>query len=280
MIKQLKPNKSPGPDDIGNKLIVNSPESFSRPLNMIFNKSIEEGIYPSDLKIGKVIAIFKKGHHYLTENYRPISLLSSFNKIFEKLLHKRLISFLEKHKLLFIHQYGFRKLHSTTLALIEITDKLKENIDIGNYAMGIFLDLTKAFDTVDHDILLQKLNSYGIRGHSNDFFRSYLTNREQFTFINKKKSTTKSINFGVPQGSVLGPLFFILYINDIQFAIPNSHNIRLFADDAGIFLYNRNLDMLVTECENVLKSIYCWFQDNRLTLNQKKIIFLYFSCKK
>ena len=155
-------------------------------MTLIYNQSIEKGIYPNELKTAKVVAIYKKGHHYLTENYRPISLLSTFNKIFEKLLHKRLLSFIEKHKILFIFQYGFRKLHSTTLALIEITDKIKKHLDDRNYVMGIYLDLTKAFDTVDHEILLHKLASYGIRGHANDFFRTYLTNRQQFTYINKQ----------------------------------------------------------------------------------------------
>ena len=136
------------------------------------------------LKVAKVIALFKKGDKYQPDNYRPISLLSCFNKIFEKLLCKRLVKFLDPNRILFEYQYGFRKLYSTTLALIEFTDSIIKLFDEGQYCMSIFVDLTKAFDTVDHEILLDKLDRYGIRGHANDFFRSYLSDRQQYTVIN------------------------------------------------------------------------------------------------
>ena len=122
------------------------------------------------MKIAKVIPIFKKGDRFLSSNYRPISLLPTFNKIFERLICDRLLNFLEIHNILYIFQFGFRKLFSTTLALIEITDKIRELINDGNYVLSLFVDFTKAFDTVDHDILLQKMNCYGIRGHANMFF--------------------------------------------------------------------------------------------------------------
>ena len=139
------------------------------------------GEYPTQLKIAKVIALFKKGQKSQLNNYRPISLLSCFNKMFEKILSKRQVKFLEI--ILFKYQYGFRKLYSTTLALIEFTDKIIQYLDEGNYCISIFVDLTKAFDTVDHEILLQKLEHYGIRGHANDFFRTYLTNRQQYIWL-------------------------------------------------------------------------------------------------
>ena len=140
------------------------------PLQLICNKSIECGQYPNGIKIAKVVAIYKKGMMHIADNYRPISLLSGFNKMFEKLIHKNLMKFIDKHNIVFMYQFGYRKLHSTTLALIEITDKIKKWLDEGNYVLGIYIDLTKAFDTVDYDILFWKVNQYGIRGHANDFF--------------------------------------------------------------------------------------------------------------
>ena len=142
------------------------------------------------------------------------ALLCCFNKIMEKILAKRLVRFLTDNKILFDYQYGFRKLYSTTLALMEFTDNIMKYLDQGNYRISIFVDMTKAFDTVDHDILLEKMNRYVIRGHANNFFRSYLENRCQYTVINGATSTIENIRCGVPQGSILGPLFFAICIND------------------------------------------------------------------
>ena len=191
-IRNLSPNKAPGSDNIGSKLLKLDPMSFCYPLRKIFNKSIEIGRYPDGMKLAKVVPIFKKGPMYISDNYRPISLLSIFNKIFEKILHRNLMKFLERHNILFMYQFGYRKLHSTTIALIEITDKIKKLLDEGNYVIGIYSNLTKAFDTVNHEILLNKLCRYGIRGHANDFFRSYLTNRRQYTCTNGKKIDNKT----------------------------------------------------------------------------------------
>ena len=168
-IKNLASNKAPGLDNIGNKLLKLDPQIFCYPLQLIYDKSIECAQYPNGMKLAKVVAIYKKGMMHIADNYRPISLLSCFNKIFEKLIHKNLMKFMDKHNILFMYQFGYRKLHSTTLALIEITDKIKKWLDEGNDVLGIYLDLTKAFDTVNYDIFLWKLNQYGIRGHANDF---------------------------------------------------------------------------------------------------------------
>ena len=156
-IKRLKHNKSPGHDLIGSKVIKLCPEIFATNLSKIYNWGIENGKYPDDLKIAKVIALYKKGVKYDPNNYRPISLLSHFDKIFEKILCRRLVSFLERNKILYCYQYGFRKLYSTVLALIEITDHIKRLLDEKNYVISIFIDFKKAFDTVDHEILLYKL---------------------------------------------------------------------------------------------------------------------------
>ena len=139
-IKNLAPNKAPGPDNIGNKLLKLDPQIFCYPLQLIYNKSIECAQYPNGMKLAKVVAIYKKGMMHIADNYRPISLLSCFNKTFEKLIHRNLMKFIDKHNILFMYQFGYRKLHSTTLALIEITDKIKKWLDEGNYVLGIYLD--------------------------------------------------------------------------------------------------------------------------------------------
>ena len=218
-IKSLNPKKACGADCIGAKIILLCPDVFANNLTTIFNEALEIGEYPTLLKIAKVIPLYKKGQKCQANNYRPIGLLSSFNKIFEKNLCKQLTNFLQCNNVLFKYQFGFRKLYSTTLALVEFTDKVRSLLDEGNYVISIFVDLTKAFDTVDHEKLLYKLDRYGIRGHANAFFRSYLTDRNQFTIVNGVESELKSIGCGVPQGSVLGPLFFALYINDLHKAI-------------------------------------------------------------
>ena len=158
------------------------------------------------------------------------------------LLCKRLVKFLEVNIILFEYQYGFRKLHPTTLALIEFTDNIIKFLDEGQYCMSIFVDLTKAFDTVDQEILLDKLDRYGIRGRANRFFRSYLSDRHQYTVINGLNSTLKYITCGVPQGSVLRPLFFASYIN-IYNAV-GQNDVRLFADDTALFMHHPDLNTL------------------------------------
>ena len=236
------------------------------------------GIYPDDLKLGKVIPIYNKGQQHTPGNYRPITLLSGFNKIFEKLLHNRIMKYLNENNVICKYQFAFRKLYSTTIALIEITDRIKHLVDDGNYVVGIFLDLTKAFDTVNHQILLDKLHHYGIRGHSNSFFESYLTNRKQYVHINGKSSKIINQNTGVPQGSVLGPLFFLLYINDIYNSI-NTCDIRLFADDTSLFAHDKNLNLAKEKAQSAYIEIHKWLNCNRLTLNSTKTHFLIFHNK-
>ena len=220
-INKLNSKKSPGYDNISPKILKMCKSSISQPLTTIFNYSIETANYPSKLKISKVIALYKKDAHYMPDNYRPISLLSCIDKVFEKLIYKRFIKFIEKHQIIILQQYGFLRKHSTVLALIENVDNIRNYIDNGEYVLGIYLDLRKAFDTVDHNILLGKLNHYGFRGHVNKFIQSYLNGREQYTTINGSNSKMQNISKGVPQGSVLGPLFFLIYVNDIVNVLSN-----------------------------------------------------------
>ena len=177
-----------------------------------------------------------------------------------------MIEFLTVNKILYKYQFGFRKTHSTNLALLEVTEQIYANLNVNNYGLGIYLDFQKAFDTVNHNILLHKLNHYGIRGNVLNWFKSYLTDRKQFTFVNGTESTTSQINCGVPQESVLGPLLFLIYVNDIQNAFINATP-KLFADDINIFLFHADLKILFNLANTELRSLNQWLLANKLSLS-------------
>ena len=176
----------------------------------------------------------KKGDRQEISNYRPISILSCLSKILEKLIYVRTVSFLNKNSILIPTQYGFRNSHSTTHALLDVINNAYNSINENNFTALIFIDLKKAFDTVNHSILIWKLSHYGITGIANDLFLSYLHDRKQFVKIENVKSDMKVTEYGVPQGSVLGPLLFLLYVNDLSSCSSNSP--RLFADDTCLIL--------------------------------------------
>ena len=239
LVNKLRKSKSPGPDNVGPGLVKEVIEAIVDPLLHIYNLSLTKGIVPDKLKTAKVVPIHKKGDRSQACNYRPISLLSVFDKLLERLMYDRLYSFLTKHTVLYKYQFGFRKKYSTALALIEVMDNIYSKLDEQHYVLGIYLDLQKAFDTVNHEILLHKLYNYGIRGVAYDWFKSYLLNRQQYTVINGCVSNLAKITCGVPQGSVLGPLLFLLYVNDIANAVPEL-NVKLFADDTNLFVTNKD----------------------------------------
>jgi hypothetical protein len=238
------------------------------------NKSMETGEVPDTLKLAKVIPIYKANEKDMFTNYRPISLLPCFSKILEKLMHKRVYSFLVKHNMLYNSQYGFRPKHSTTYAIIELVGDIMKAYDREESMLAVFVDLSKAFDTIDHSILINKLERYGIRGIALKWFQNYLNNRSQFVSYNGITSKTGSLAYGVPQGSVLGPLLFIIYTNDLPFC--STSGCILFADDTTIYRTGKDIDKLYNTLQNDIDQLCEWFRSNRLSLNAGKTNYMLF----
>ena len=227
----------------------------------IFNLSFESGVFPGAMKIAKVIPLFKGGDAEDFSNYRPVSLLSQFSKILEKLYNNRLLSLMNVNNVLFSGQFGFRENHSTALALTEMVEVITDAMDRGNYSIGVFVDLKKAFDTIDHKILIRKLAYYGIRGVASEWLCSYLTNRKQYVNYNNMNSDFLNIRCGVPQGSILGPTLFLLYVNDLG-NVSNVLKTILFADDTNIFYSSDSIRELQSTVNEELKKLHLWFKVN------------------
>ena len=237
-------------------------------LSTIFNISISSGIFPQALKVAKVIPIYKVEDRMLASNYRPISLLI-IGKLFETLIFIRLSSFINKYKILFDRQYGFQSGKYTEHAIIDIQECILNSLEKKDWPCCIFLDFAKAFDTVNHSILLQKLNHYGIRGNALQLIESYLAGREQCVQLNGTQSDFETIKHGVPQGSILGPLFFLLYINDIA-NCSTILKFYLFADDTTIFFSHKDINKLESTINDELSHVASWLVANKLSLNVGK----------
>ena len=269
IINGLKNGKALGPYSIPIDILKYNADDISTPLSAIINMSFFQGVFPDRCKIAKVLPLYKKENVQLCSNYRPISLLSVFSKIFEKCMYKRLYKFLEKFNILYKNQFGFRSKHSTSHALISLIEYIKKELDSGKLVCGIFIDLQKAFDTVDHEILLSKLDYYGIRDICKDWFASYLKNRHQFVSLGNYQSDLKLIKCGVPQGSNLGPLLFLIYINDIT-SIFEQCNVWLFADDTHLNFSSKKISTIETVMNYELKHFVTWLKANKLSLNEEK----------
>ena len=250
-------------------------EEICKPLNKIFNLSFSTGQYPNILKISKTIPIFKNGSRLLVSNYRPISLLSNLNKILEKIVHERIYKFLKDYQCIYSLQFGFRKKHSTNHALIDITETIRQALDNKKFACVFLLTFKKPFDTVKHDILIDKLEHYGIRGTANNWFASYLKNRSQFVSTLGFDSSTKPVAHGFPQGSVLGPLLFLIYINDLHSAIKSS-KVYHFADDTNLHNIGNSPKIMQKLVNADLKILYKWLLANKISLNCDKTEIIFF----
>ena len=275
LINILNPSKSVGPNSIPIKLLKIIGCSVSPLLALLVNQSFQSGIFPDKLKIAKVISIFKKGNPELPSNHRPISLLPIFSKLFEKVMYKRLYRFLEIHEVLYSLQFGFQENHSIDHALVSLTEAVRTTLDNKRLGCGIFIDLQKAFETVNHRILLSKFEHYGIRGCALEWFRSYQPDRKQYVSVNGSNSNLLSITCGVPQGSVLGPLLFLIYINDL----PNASKkltFYLFADDTNIYYESKDLFNLIKIVNKELRLAKKWLDANKLSLNIDKTNYIIF----
>ena len=278
-LKRMKSKNSSGHDKISSNLLKFIAPSVMLPLCHLFNLSFKLGYIPDCLKIAMVKPIYKKGPQDNFTNYRPISLLSSFSKLLEKIASNQMMKYINKFRLLYEHQYGFRAGYNTTQPLLHFLDNIFNSLNSPNndYSLAIFIDLTKAFDTCDIDILLYKLNHYGFRGIANQWFKSYLTGRKQFTSIKGVNSSLKELLCGVPQGSILGPLLFILLINDLPNA-TDFFNI-LYADDTTLQKSSNDLRNLFNEANIELEKLSDWFKANKLTLNVSKTKYILFRKK-
>ncbi len=272
VVNKLPPKTSSGFDNINMKIIKSVIDNIAEPLCKIFNKSFSSGIFPDRCKIAKIIPVFKSGDPNEISNYRPISLLPTFSKILEKLMYCRIINFLNKHNVLNQSQHGFRQNHSTNTAIANILNPLTTIIDKHHVAFVLFIDISKAFDSLSHDILLYKLNYYGIRGIAYNWFKSYISNRYHYTDCNYVSSSLSLIRYGIPQGSILGPLLYLLYVNDI-FTIDENSSCVLYADDTSIIISGKNVTELRTKL-HILDFYVNWFCDNKLAINVKKTNYM------
>ena len=275
LLIQLNSSKSCGPNSIPSNLLKTHALHFVEPIKFVINRSLIEGKFPDLLKIAEVCPIYKKGDKSKCENYRPISLLSNLSKLFERAMHTRLYEFLENSDALYNLQFGFRKNFSTNHALLSIVEEIRKNLDDKTFSCGVFVDLEKAFDTVNHAILIKKLDFYGVRGPANSWFLSYLSNRHQMVRLNEAISTPLNITCGVPQGSILGPLLFLIYINDMHRSVKYSI-VHHFADDTNLLYSHKNPKLLRKHMNEDLKLLFNWLCANRLSLNVSKTEFIIF----
>jgi hypothetical protein len=275
ILKNLKLDASTGVDGIGVKLIKNIASNIGPTLCKLINLSIQGGIFPDNLKRARITPIFKSGSRKECTNYRPISVLPAISKVYEKVIYERISNYLEGNGIIHHNQHGFRKNRSTTSAVTDLITSIRSNIDKGNIVVGLFIDLRKAFDTVNHEILCDKLKNIGLCGKVHRLIQSYLSNRKHRVQIGDSYSDYTDINCSVPQGSMLGPLLFLIYINDMHNLTLNG-SLTQYADDSCLFYYGNNIQTIFSRIQDDLNILKNWLDGNKLSINTSKTNYVIF----
>lgn len=271
-ILSLKNTKAVGWDEISVRLLKDTVDIICKPLCLIINQSFKDGYFPDQLKFAEIIPVFKKGDRHISDNYRPISILPSISKIFEKLVCKQIQFYFENNKIFYSTQYGFRSGKNTTDAIAKLVESIVRALDESQRSSAVFCDLSRAFDCVSHDILLSKLSKYKFSNVALSWIRSYLENRKQRVIIRKdsKKYTSgwHDVSTGIPQGSILGPVLFIIYTNDLNYNIKA--DLISYADDTSAILRAHTVKELKILTQYTLQELSNWFHANGLKLNIDK----------
>ena len=275
ILLNLNVNKATGPDEISHRMLKETHSTICQPLCILFNRSMQENSYPNCWKLANVMPLFKKGDHDTPSNYRPISLISCVGKVMERVIFKHMYNFFHTNDLIFRNQSGFLPNHSTVFQLIDIYDQICRAFDEKKSTCIVFCDISKAFDRVWHRGLLFKLRQYGISGNLINWISNYLSNRSQRVFINSSFSETSILNAGVPQGSVLGPLLFLIYVNDIADSLLSTT--RLFADDSSLAVSSQNIVDMETILNTDLSSITQWSKQWLVNFNPSKTEVMFFT---
>ena len=269
----LSNNKATGTDDISSKLLKLSAKEIVAPLTYLINLSLSSGTFPKSWKNARICPIYKGGKNSEPCNYRPISILPILSKIVERAVFDQMYPHLNSNNMLHENQSGFRPCFSTSSALLNVTEDWLNAIDKGCYVGIVMLDLKKAFDTVNHNILINKLHAYGMASNVIKWFSNYLNDRRHMTYVNGVKSNEQNATCGIPQGSILGPLLFIMYVNDLPNCVSNSQ-VSMYADDTGLYYISRNIKDIVSKINEDLENVSNWLTRNKLSLNVKKTEFM------
>ena len=269
-VKSLSDNVATGPDNVPTYAIKQAISIAAGQLTFVINSFFSNGEFPDAWKMARVTPIFKSGEQDLVINYRPISILPALSKIVERHVFLSLSSWFNKYNLLFSSQSSYRKHHSCITAMVNLVDQLIANMDDKLISSLLMIDLSKAFDTINHELLITKLSIYGVSPSSLKWFKAYLTSRRQYVRIENVDSNSQIIRHGVPQGSILGPLLFIIFMNDINLVPISDCELHLYADDTTMLTCSPTMDQLMTTTNQALSTIVDWFLKNKLIVNLKK----------